>query len=63
MKENVFIYFFSSPGSISCAICFPLKPKVAGSFFDVVFNHPLALKRLLCLVSGLHTAIRVLFVL
>lgn len=46
MKENVFIYF---PGCISSRNMLPFEAQGCRFIFEVVFNHPLALKFLLCL--------------
>lgn len=56
MKENVFRYFF--PGCISFHNMLPFEAQGCRFIFDVVFNHPLALKCLLCLESGLQKVYR-----
>lgn len=53
MKENVFIYF---PGCISSCNMLPFEAQGCRFIFEVVFNHLLALKFLLCSESGLHRA-------
>lgn len=51
MKENVFIYF---PGCISFRNMLTFEAQGCRFTFEVVFNHALALKFLLCSESGLH---------
>lgn len=53
MKENVFIYF---PGCISLRNMLTFETQGCRFTFEVVFNHSLALKFLLCSESGLHRA-------
>ena len=53
MKENVFMYF---PGCISSCNMLPFEAQGCRFIFEVVFNHALALKFLLCSKSGLHRA-------
>lgn len=53
MKENVFMYF---PGCISSRNMLPFEAQGCRFIFEVVFNHALALKFLLCSESGLHRA-------
>lgn len=53
MKQNVFIYF---PGCISSRNMIPFEAQGCRFIFEVVFNHPSALKFLLCSESGLHRA-------